>query len=443
MRVLDVGAGTGNAALPAAAAGADVVATDLTAELLAVGERHARERGLTLRWEVADAQALPFADGEFDAVLSSIGAIFAPDQAATARELLRVCRPGGIVVMANWTPDGGVGRFFELLGRYEAAGDDDGPSPLAWGVPVHVTALLEGADVQTEPRRLRLAFTGPADAVAAYYRRYFPPVVAVMADLDDVRADRLEREIADLYAAKDTAPPGGPPCYELEYLLVTRPVGRSSSGRHLHVHQRQRREPARVEPLGDEVHPLLRGLHPGVDQAAQPVGDAPQLADRGVVDARLRRPDHRHPGRGPVVLLRDADRVRLARVGVPGGVVVAQLQQGAVEAGHVAVELELGEVVVGEHLRPAREAPRVRHQRARPQGLDQGGVRIGPGDDADEVLAAAQRVLQVVEDGGERAQLRRLAAVEAAHGVQGGACPVPRRCSPPRPRTLVPGGRAR
>ena len=92
---------------------------------------------------MADAQALPFADGEFDAVLSSIGAIFAPDQAATARELLRVCRPGGIVVMANWTPDGGVGRFFELLGRYEAAGDDDGPSPLAWGVPAHVTALLE------------------------------------------------------------------------------------------------------------------------------------------------------------------------------------------------------------------------------------------------------------------------------------------------------------
>jgi ubiquinone/menaquinone biosynthesis C-methylase UbiE len=220
MRVLDVGAGTGNAALPAAAAGADVVATDLTAELLAVGERHAHERGLTLCWEVADAQVLPFADGEFDVVLSSIGAIFAPDQVATARELLRVCRPGGIVVMANWTPDGGVGRFFELLGRYEAAGDDDGPSPLEWGIPAHVTALLDGADVLTEPRRLRLAFTGPADAVAAYYRQYFPPVVAVVADLDDVRADLLEREIADLYAAKNTAPPDGPPCYELEYLLV-------------------------------------------------------------------------------------------------------------------------------------------------------------------------------------------------------------------------------
>jgi SAM-dependent methyltransferase len=219
MRVLDVGAGTGNAALPAAAAGADVVATDITPELLAVGERRARDRGLTLRWEVADAQALPFADGEFDAVLSTIGAIFAPDQGATARELLRVCRPGGVVAMANWTPDGGVGRIFEVLGRYEAVGV--GPSPLVWGVPTHVTALLDGADVQTEPRRVRLGFPGSAHEMAAYYRRHFPPVVAIVADLDDAQADRLERELAEAFAAEDTGPAGGPPRYELGYLLVT------------------------------------------------------------------------------------------------------------------------------------------------------------------------------------------------------------------------------
>ena len=95
MRVLDVGAGSGYASLPAAATGADVVATDVTPELLEIGKRHARERGLTLRWQVADAEELPFADGEFDAVMSCIGAMFAPDQAATARELLRVCRAGG------------------------------------------------------------------------------------------------------------------------------------------------------------------------------------------------------------------------------------------------------------------------------------------------------------------------------------------------------------
>ena len=144
MRVLDVGAGTGNAALPAAAAGADVVATDITPELLAVGERHARDRGLGVRWQVADAQALPFADGEFDVVLSCIGAMFAPDHATTARELLRVCRPGGTVVMANWTPGGGVGRFFRLLGRYGPP-QADGPSPTAWGDPRHVAALFAGA----------------------------------------------------------------------------------------------------------------------------------------------------------------------------------------------------------------------------------------------------------------------------------------------------------
>ena len=219
MRVLDVGAGTGNAALPAAATGAEVVATDVTPELLDVGERHAREHGLTLRWEVADAQALPFADGEFDAVLSCIGAMFAPDHAATARELLRVCRPGGTVVMANWTPGGGVGRFFRLLDRYGPP-SGDAPPPTAWGDPGYVTALFEGAEVHTEPRMLRLRFTGPPAEITAYYRRHFPPVIVTFAGLDPDRAAALERELTDLYAAEDTSSPGDPPCYELEYLLV-------------------------------------------------------------------------------------------------------------------------------------------------------------------------------------------------------------------------------
>jgi ubiquinone/menaquinone biosynthesis C-methylase UbiE len=219
MRVLDVGTGTGNAALPAAAVGADVVATDITPELLAVGERHARERGLGVRWQVADAQALPFADGEFDAVLSCIGAMFAPDHTSTARELLRVCRPGGTVVMANWTPGGGVGRFFRLLGRYGPP-QADGPSPTAWGDARHVAALFAGADVQTEPRMVRLRFTGPPAEVTAYYRQYFAPVIATFAGLDPDRAAALERELVDLYAAEDTGPAGGPSCYELEYLLV-------------------------------------------------------------------------------------------------------------------------------------------------------------------------------------------------------------------------------
>ena len=267
MRVLDVGAGTGNAALPAAAAGAEVVATDITPELLAVGERHARERGLTLRWQVADAQALPFADGEFDAVLSCIGAMFAPDHAATARELLRVCRPGGTVVMANWTPDGGVGRFFRAARPLRAAAPTTGPPPTAWGDPGARRRAARAVPTCGPNRgRVRLGFTGPPAEVAAYYRRHFPPVIATFAGLDPERAAALERELVDLYAAEDTGPAGGPSCYELEYLLV-RPGCRSSSGRHLHVHQRQRAEPRGVELLGDEVHLLLRGLHPRVDAA--------------------------------------------------------------------------------------------------------------------------------------------------------------------------------
>jgi ubiquinone/menaquinone biosynthesis C-methylase UbiE len=118
MRVLDVGSGTGNAALPARLRAPTWwrPTSPPSCSRWASGTRG--NRGLTLRWQEADAQALPFAGGEFDTVLSCIGAIFAPDHAATARELLRVCRPGGTVVMANWTPDGGAGRLFRLLGRY-------------------------------------------------------------------------------------------------------------------------------------------------------------------------------------------------------------------------------------------------------------------------------------------------------------------------------------
>jgi ubiquinone/menaquinone biosynthesis C-methylase UbiE len=114
-RVLDVAAGTGNVALRAAQAGAQVVASDVTRESLAVGERNARELGLEIEWVQADAQALPFANGEFDVVTSAVGAIFAPDHQAVADELLRVCRPGGMIGMVNFTPEGNAADFFGAL----------------------------------------------------------------------------------------------------------------------------------------------------------------------------------------------------------------------------------------------------------------------------------------------------------------------------------------
>jgi len=109
-RVLDVAAGSGNAAIPAALAGADVVACDLTSELLERGRRLAQERAAELQWRQADAEALPFEDGEFDAVLSCVGVMFAPNHQACADELVRVCRPGGTVGLLSWTPEGFIGQ---------------------------------------------------------------------------------------------------------------------------------------------------------------------------------------------------------------------------------------------------------------------------------------------------------------------------------------------
>jgi hypothetical protein len=147
--------------------------------------------------------------------------MFAPDQPAAARELLRVCRPSGAVVMANWDPSGAVGQFFGLVHGYaEPSPSDDGPTPLAWGDPEHVTALLRGADVHTEGRRVRVEFAGPAEALCAHYLRYFPPLVATLAGLDPARAADLRRDLTAFFTDLDTGPVGGPACYEYEYLLV-------------------------------------------------------------------------------------------------------------------------------------------------------------------------------------------------------------------------------
>ena len=131
--VLDVAAGTGNVAIRAAEAGANVVASDLTPKSLAAGEQEARERGVEIEWVVADAQALPFADGEFDAVTSAFGAMFAPDHQAVADELLRVCRPGGAIGMANFTPEGGVGEFFGVFAPYLPSPPQGAQPPVLWG----------------------------------------------------------------------------------------------------------------------------------------------------------------------------------------------------------------------------------------------------------------------------------------------------------------------
>jgi SAM-dependent methyltransferase len=221
-RVLDVACGTGNVALEAAAAGAEVTGCDLTPELLDAGRRRARERGLTVRWAQADAEALPFADGEFDVVTSSIGAMFAPDHAATARELLRVCRPGGVIGLINWPPHSWSGAFFGVLAPFAPA--PSGPAPTLWGTERHVHTLFGTAATvfDVAPGTLVVDhFDSPEDLVR-YYRAHFGPVVATYAALrgHPERQDALDRALLDFARRSDRGVAGGPALYHLDYLRI-------------------------------------------------------------------------------------------------------------------------------------------------------------------------------------------------------------------------------
>src|SRR5262249_24315336 len=137
-RVLDVAAGTGNTAIRAAEAGAQVVASDLTPANFEAGRREARVRGVELEWVEADAEALQFADGEFDVVTSSFGAIFAPDHHAVADEMLRVCRPGGTIGMLNFTPEGLFTDFLGVFAPYVPPPPQGARSAALWGSEEHL-----------------------------------------------------------------------------------------------------------------------------------------------------------------------------------------------------------------------------------------------------------------------------------------------------------------
>lgn len=223
-RVLDVAAGAGNVALAAAETGAQVVASDLTPELLDAGRHEARVRGVELEWREADVEALPFADGEFDVVTSSVGAMFAPDHQRTAAEMLRVCHPGGTIGLINWTPEGSVGRFFATLAPYAPAPPPGAPSPLLWGTDSHVRELLgAGAtEIRTAVESLPWGpFPEPRD-LAEYYKAHFGPVIATYAHIanDPERTAALDEDFLAYAQHANKSAPGKPAVFELEYLLV-------------------------------------------------------------------------------------------------------------------------------------------------------------------------------------------------------------------------------
>jgi SAM-dependent methyltransferase len=179
--VLDIAAGTGNASIPAAQRGARVTATDLTPELLAAGERRAEVAGVSLTWTEADAERLPFDDGSFDVVMSSIGAMFAPHHQDVADELVRVCRPGGTIGLLSWTPEGMLGALFRTMGQFAPPPPPGASPPPLWGSEDHVRELV-GDRVQWRTLEREVlditAFARPHDYAEHFRARYGPAIAA-------------------------------------------------------------------------------------------------------------------------------------------------------------------------------------------------------------------------------------------------------------------------
>ena len=222
-RVLDVAAGSGNAAIPAARAGASVVASDLTPELLEAGRREAARQGAELEWRQADAEDLPFADGEFDTVLSCLGVMFTPYHQASADELVRVCRPGGTIGLLNWTPEGFIGQMFATMKPYAPPPPPGAQPPPLWGREDHVRSLLGDrvTDARATRQTVRVSLFGRPEDFRDYFKARYGPTIAVYRGLadDPQRAAALDTELAELARRHDRGT--GRTVMEWEYLLFT------------------------------------------------------------------------------------------------------------------------------------------------------------------------------------------------------------------------------
>jgi ubiquinone/menaquinone biosynthesis C-methylase UbiE len=198
-RVLDVAAGNGNATLAAARRFAEVVSTDYVGALLERGRERAEADRVTVTFQEADAEALPFAEASFDVVLSTFGVMFTPNQQQAANELVRVCRPGGKIGMANWTPESFIGQLFKTIGKYVPPAPGI-KSPALWGSKAHLDTLFGSkATVAVASKNFVFRYKSPEHWVEIF-RTYYGPVVKVFAAIDPPAREALE---VDLYALLD------------------------------------------------------------------------------------------------------------------------------------------------------------------------------------------------------------------------------------------------
>ena len=207
-KVLDVAAGNGNVTLAAARRWCKVVSTDYVPALLERGRERARADRLDIEFQQADAEALPFADDMFDAVVSTFGVMFTPDQDRAGSELVRVCKPGGKIGLANWTPDGFIGRLFKTLGKHlpPPAGVK---SPALWGTGARISEMFgtAAASIKAEPRNFMFRYRSPEHFVDIF-KTYYGPMLKAFAALDEARQGGLRNDLLDLIATMNRAEDG-------------------------------------------------------------------------------------------------------------------------------------------------------------------------------------------------------------------------------------------
>jgi SAM-dependent methyltransferase len=221
-RVLDVAAGTGNAAIPAALAGAHVTASDLTPELLEAGRARAAAAGVELDWVEADAERLPFDDESFDVVMSSIGVMFAPHHQLAADELVRVCKPGGTIGLLSWTPEGMIGALFRTIGPFAPAPPPGASSPPLWGSEAHLGELLGDRVEQQSVSRGVLDVTAfeRAHDYGEHFKAYYGPTIAAQKN---ARANGREAEFEsalDAFCDEWNRGTASRARFDMEYLLT-------------------------------------------------------------------------------------------------------------------------------------------------------------------------------------------------------------------------------
>ena len=221
--VLDVAAGNGNATLAAARRGCRVTSTDYVTALLDRGAERARAEQLRVDFRFADAEVLPFEDASFDAVVSTFGVMFSPDHAAAASEMLRVCRPGGRIGLANWTPAGFIGQVFKTLGRQlpPPAGVQ---SPALWGTEAHLHGLFgKGVAIEVTPRFFNFRYRSAAHFIDVF-RTWYGPLHKAFATLPADKSKALDQDLTDLLNSLNRAGPGSlvVPSEYLEVVITRR-----------------------------------------------------------------------------------------------------------------------------------------------------------------------------------------------------------------------------